>query len=75
MRSIIATLIAFSSSSIGTVAVVQAQEIPEYRIIAHGLQDGRAERSRDYFNQEVSRLYINRDTNCIVLGHQIYPCE
>jgi ATP-dependent helicase YprA (DUF1998 family) len=64
MRSIIATVMAFSSVSIGAVAVVQAHEIPEYRSIAYGLQDGRAVRSRDYFNQDVSRLYINRDQNC-----------
>lgn len=75
MRSIIATIIAFSYISIGAVAVVQAQELPEYRIIAPGFQDGHAVRSRDYFNQDVSRLYINRDTNCIGWGHQIYPCE
>ena len=75
MRSIIATVIAFSSISIGIVAVAQAHEIPEYRTIGYRLQDGRAAQSRDYFNQDVNRLYINRDPNCTVRGHQIYPCE
>ena len=75
MRSIIATVIAISSISIGAVAVVQAQEMPEYQTIAHRLQDGRAVQSRDYFNQDINRLYINRDPNCTVWGRQIYPCE
>ena len=75
MRSIIATALACSSISIGTIAVVQAHEVPEYQHIAYRLQDGRAVRSRDYFNEDVNRLYINRDSNCIVRGHQIYPCE
>jgi len=75
MRSIIATALASASISIGTIAVVQAQEMPEYRVIANRLQDGRAVLSRDYFNQDVYRLYINRDPNCTVLGHQLYPCE
>jgi hypothetical protein len=74
MRSIIATVIACSSIAIGTISVVQAQEIPEYRIVANGLQDKRAVRSRD-FNQDLSRLYINRNPNRIVWGHQIYPYE
>ncbi len=75
MRSTIATIIAFSSISIGAVAVVLAQENPEYRTIAYRLQDGRAVQSRDYFNQDVNRLYINRDRNCAVMEHQLYPCE
>jgi len=75
MRSIIATVMAFSSLSIGTVAVVQAHEISEYKPIAHRLRDGRAVQSRDYFNQDVNRLYINRDTNCTAWAHQTYPCE
>ena len=75
MRSIIATVLAFSSLSLGTVAVVHAQEVPEYQTVAERIQDGRAVRSRDYFNQEVNRLYINRDPNCTVWGHKIYPCE
>lgn len=72
MHSIITTALAFSSLSLGTVALVHAQEIPEYQDIAYRLQDGRAVRSRDYFNEDVNRLYINRDP---VWGHQIYPCE
>lgn len=75
MRSIIATVIAFSSISTGAVAVAQAHEIPEYQTIHYQLKDGRAVRSRDYFNQDVNRLYINRDSNCTVREHQIYPCE
>ncbi len=75
MRSIIATALVYASISIGTCAVVQAQEMPEYRVISHRLQNGRAVLSRDYFNQDVNRLYINRDPNCTVLGHQLYPCE
>ena len=76
MHSIIATVVAFSSISIGTVAVVQAQEIPEtFLAVGHRLQDGPAVRSRDYFNQDASGLYINRVQNCTVLGHQIYPCD
>ncbi len=76
MRSIIATVIAFSSILIGTVAVAQAQEAPEtFLTVGDRLQDGRVVRSPDYFNQNASGLYINRVPNCTVLGHQIYPCE
>ena len=75
MRSIIATALACSSISVGTIAVVQAHEVPEYRAIGYRLQDGRAMQSRDYFNQDVNRLYINRDTNCTAWAHQTYPCE
>ena len=75
MRSIIATALAVSSLSLGTVAVVQAHEIPEYQAIGYRLQNGREVPSRDYFNQDVNRLYINREPNCTVGGHQLYPCE
>ena len=76
MRSKIATVVAFSSILIGTVAVVQAHEMPEtFLTVGDRLQDGRVVRSRNYFNQNVSGLYINRVPNCTLLGHQIYPCE
>ena len=76
MHSIIATVVAFSTTLIGTVAVVQAQEIPEtFLTVGDQLQDGPAVRSRGYFNQNASGPYSNRVPNCVVLGHQIYPCE
>ena len=73
MRSIIA--IAFSSLSLGIVAEVKAQEIPE-TVLTFGYhpQEGRSVWSRDYFTQDANGLYINRD-NCTVWGRQIYPCE
>jgi hypothetical protein len=75
MRSIIVTVLAFSCLLIGTVAVVQAQEIPEtFLTVDRRLQD-HALQSADYFNEDASRLDINRKPSCAVLGHEIYPCE
>ncbi len=75
MRSIIASVVAFSSVLFGTVAVAQAQEIPEtFLAVGHRLKES-ALQSRDYFNQDASGQYINRIPNCTVLGQQIDPCE
>ena len=74
MRSIIASVVAFSSVLFGTVAVAQAQEIPEtFLTVGHPLKES-ALQSRDYFNQ-ASGQYTNRIPNCTVLGQQIDPCE
>lgn len=75
MRSIIATALVFSSLSLGTITCAQAQEVPEYQTVAQRIQGGRAVWSRGYLNQDANRLYINRDPNCTVWGHKIYPCE
>ncbi len=73
MHSIIAVLVSFSLTS--TVALVQAQEIPETFLVGGDQPRDRASEPRTSFNKGTSGLYTNHAANCILLGHKIDPCE
>ncbi len=74
MRSIISAVGAFSFILAGTVAVVQAQEIPETFLTVGPPFQKLALQSPDQVNKNAGGPYINHIPNCTVLGQRIYPC-
>ncbi len=71
MRRTITGILALTAVSIGNIAAHAQDTFTGVQPVAYNLQDGRALRSMDL----TSSPYINRDPNCSVWGHRIWPCE
>ena len=71
MRRIIVGILAISTVSLGVVAAQAQEASANLQPAAYHLQEGRAFRSMDL----TSSPYVNRDPNCSVWGHRIWPCE
>ncbi len=71
MRRTITALLGLSAISLGNLGAHAQQTPTPVEPVAYRMQDSRALRSMDL----TSSPYINRDPNCSVWGHRIWPCE